>query len=139
MGNGPSVAAVTLPDDTGTEYTLQILQEGPDDPALMLQSDGGGSRGPLRHLRTPFLSGGGTTGEWYVVSGLLPAGVPDDLGGVRFVDRVTGEELRVVDRATALLDGSDFRLAIVLLDADPEVARVDVTFPTADGERTWRL
>ena len=35
--------------------------------------------------------------------------------------------------------GGDPRLVIALVAADPNVARVDVTFQTTAGERTWRL
>ena len=64
--------------------------------------------------------------------------MPADLAGARFVD-ATGRALTVLDSATSTLEESGLVLVIVLLDAVPGETRVDATFPTSDGERTWRL
>lgn len=145
MGSGEAVASASLTRD-GTTYLAEVQEDDRDGFASMLLIGDGGSGGPLRDLQTPTLQAaghsdgpGGAPLTPVVVSGLLPAGVPDDLAGTRIVDRTTGAELSVIDHVTAAVPGSDLSLALILVDADPGTVRVDITFATADGDRTWRL
>lgn len=145
MGAGEALASVSLTDG-GTSYRAEVQEDDRDGFTSVLLIGDGGSGGPLRDLQTPTLQAaghadgpGGAPITPVVVSGLLPAGVPDDLAGTRIVDRTTGAELSIVDRVTAAVPGSDLSLALILVDADPGTARVDITFATADGDRTWRL
>ncbi len=144
FGEGEPLASVAL-FEAGVEHRLEVQEDGPDGLALILEIDDGtgvaGSGGPLRDLGSPSLSassGSDSGGPPLVVSGLLPADVSGDLVGARFVDE-TGAELRVVNWVTSRLEESGAVLVVVLLDAVPGEVRVDATFPTAGGDRTWRL
>ena len=148
-GEGTVVASVELPDRAGYSYRVAIVEQAPSAFALMQEVGDGngtsGSGGPLGDLTTPQLQAGsyseqeGGTSTPLIVSGVLPAGVAPDLSTARFVDRRTGAEVAVLDFLTGTIPGSPNLLGLVLLDADPLEVRVDVTFQTTDGERTWRL
>lgn len=147
-GEGTVVASVELPERAGYSYRVEIVEQAPGAYALMQEVGDGsgtsGSGGPLDDLTTPQLQAGsyseeGGTSSPLIVSGVLPAGVAADLSTARFVDRRTGAEVAVLDFLTGTIPGSPNLLGLVLLDADPPEVRVDVTFQTTDGERTWRL
>lgn len=148
-GEGTVIASVELPERAGYTYRVEIVEQAPGSFQLMQQVGDGngtsGSGGPLGDLTTPQLQAGsyseqeGGTSTPLIVSGVLPAGVAPDLSTARFVDRRTGAEVAVLDFLTGTIPGSPHLLALVLLDAHPFEVRVDVTFQTADGERTWRL
>jgi hypothetical protein len=139
--DGRSIASVSLAH-AGATIRLDVHEDGPDQLITMLTIERGsgssGSGAPLPDLNTPVLradgesSGpGGDPLTPVIVSGVLPAGVAPDLAGVRVVDRTTGTDLAVVNWVTGTLEpGGDPRLVIMVVEADPGAARVDVTFPT---------
>lgn len=145
----PPVATISTSDSFGNELRLELIEQAGGGVAMMMEMDDAtgtsGSGGPLRDLATPMLQAGalsdGETGEPtsdVIVSGVIPAGIPEDLAGSRFIDRGTGDALPLRQHVTGDIPGSDHRLLIAVVDAAPGT-RVDVTFQTVDGERTWRL
>jgi hypothetical protein len=98
-----------------------------------------GSGFPLRDLQTPAvqLMWLGEPGSGFALGGVVPPGT--DVRGITITDRSTGAPLTPEQVSTGGIDGSDHVLfAAVVTDVEGE-AGVDVTFETADGERTWRL
>lgn len=147
----PELASVTARDGSGNEHRVTLLERADGGGfALMTESEVAsgisGSGGPVADLDAPFLQAGGSSsapgGEPLtpvVVSGLVPAELADAARSASVVDRTTGAELRVAQVVLGEIPDSDSQLLVLLVDADPAVARVEITFPTAGGAVTWRL
>lgn len=131
-GDGPAArtrVAITSHDRSGLNLVVEVdVGEG-----------AGGGGYPLADLRTPAfqLMWLGEPGAGFAIGGVIPPGT--DAGGVTITDRATGAALVSEQLAVGGIPGSDHQLFVVVVPGVALDAGVDITFPTGDGDRTWRF
>jgi len=142
ISDAPDVAEL-LAESPAARTRVAITSHELSGLTLVLEVDAGngtsGSGFPLRDLRTPAvqLMWLGEPGSGLALGGVVPPGT--DVRSVTITDRSTGTPLTPEQVSTGGVEGSDHLLFVaVVTDADGN-AGFDVTFQTAEGERTWRL
>ena len=132
-GDGPAArtrVAITSHDLSGLNLVVEV--------AIGDEGAGGGGY-PLPDVRTPAfqLMWLGEPGAGFAIGGVIPPGT--DARGVTITDRATGAALVPEQLAVGGIPGSDHQLFVVVVPGVALGAGVDITFPTRDGDRTWRF
>ncbi|HAS09681.1 MAG TPA: hypothetical protein DCS55_04055 [Acidimicrobiaceae bacterium] len=142
ISEAPSVAEL-LAESPATRARVAITSHELSALDLVMEVEAGngtsGSGYPLRDLRTPAvqLMWLGEPGSGFALGGVVPPGT--DVQRVTITDRSTGESLTPEQVSTGGIAGSDHVLFIALVTDVKGDVRIDVTFQTDGGERTWRF